>query len=291
MTDNLDLGLWGRWVDKIRTSSATLVTRLQVYEGAEEAPICAPSGDMMADSACSGGVETFYDNELEKFEYAIPPPEVRAGIRFHVPRTAAATVGWEVRDPLHDDLFDIELDGSYTANGVADEIIVRFKERFPGRGAAVIPVGNLPPIADQATGFKDSIGVRLGGQYNIVQDKLGLMVGTWYESESQDADLLSVSPPGPERGGFGGGIVFRQDFLDITFGYQYHWSSGLDNKGHGLRRAVSGSSNEPGGFSIHDEPLDLPAVDRREFRSYHIVNGGNITQHAHAFALGGVVRY
>jgi long-chain fatty acid transport protein len=192
-----------------------------------------------------------------------------------------------VRDPLHDDVFDIELDGSITWNSQADEVTVRFKyDEAAGAGSRLSPVGFLPPIVDQATGFEDSYGLRLGGQYNVVQDKLGLMAGTWYETRSQRPELLNMSQPGPERGGFGGGFVLRQGFMDFTFGYQYHWSSALQTT-NGLRRANTGSPS----WSINNEPLDLPAEDRREFRSFHIVNNGKMTQHAHAFALGGVVRF
>jgi hypothetical protein len=298
ITPTIDLALWGRYVEGVKTEQGTLDVTTQYYGPAPYrtiAPICTD----MPLTNCEPGVRNSYQFKPEggdgpmTFDFPYPPPEVRAGVRYHHPRTRAARrdeLGHVVRDPLHDDLFDVELNGSYTWNSVANEIKVRFPEDDAGKGPVIEPTGaNIPPIADRPTGFQDSWGLRLGGQVNLIQDKLGLMVGGWYESRSQKPELLNISPPGPERGGIGGGIVLRQDFIDVTFGYQLHVSAPLDNGGQGIVRAPAGVTSE--GFSTNDEPRDLPAEDRREFRSFHTINGGRVTQSAHAFAIGTVIRF
>jgi long-subunit fatty acid transport protein len=296
VTDTIDVGLWGRVVDGVKSDHGSLEVRTNYYA---EAPYLAVNPDCSVFAADCGPATknafNFGPDEEQgtmQFEFPYPPPEVRAGVRYHQPRVKVRRrddFGHEVRDPLHEDLFDVELDGSYTWNSVADEIKVRFPQNAAGQGLGIFPTGYVPPIADRATGFKDSWGLRLGGQFNVMQDKLGLMAGGWYESESQKPELLNVSPPGPERGGIGGGLVLRQEFVDITLGYQFHFKATLDNHGRGVQRSVAGT--HPDGFSVLDEPLDLPAEDRREYRSVHVINNGKVTQMAHAFALGAVMRF
>ena len=292
VTDHIDVAAWGRFVDSVRSTTGDLRTRTNFYNRATLGSV-NPKCDAFV-TTCSNAIENvFDDNDFVQFEFPFPPPEVRVGVRFHQPRSLASKqVPFEYRDPLHDDVFDLEVNGSYTWNSTADEITVRFFELANGQGRPIVPTGFLPPIADRATGFKDSWGVRFGGQYNAVQDKFGIMAGTWVETESQDPELMSVSPPGPLRGGIGGGLVLRQQFIDFMFGYQFHWSGEFDNNGEGRFRAVAGVEQGPGnGFSVNDEPRNLPAVERQEFRSFHTVNNGSITVQAHVFALGGVVRF
>src|SRR4029079_1025732 len=117
-------------------------------------------------------------------------------------------------------------------------IEVRFAE-INGQGAqTIVPVGKVPPNADRWNGYIDSYGIRFGGQGNVIQDKFGLRAGTWLETRSQDPAWLQLGVVGGMRGGFGGGVVFRQDFIDISIGYQHHWSNILDNGGNGAMRST-----------------------------------------------------
>jgi hypothetical protein len=160
-------------------------------------------------------------------------------------------------------------------NSRADHIEVRFIADANGRGLAnTVPTGvPLPPNADRPTGYKDSYGVRFGWQWNAVQDKLALRAGGWLETQSQDPAYLTVNPVGAERYGFGGGVVFRQNFVDVSFGYQRHLSAGLDNGGNGKLLTPVGTGGTP------------------ENRSFHAVNGGKVTQSAHVLTLGGTIRF
>ena len=288
----VDVAAWGRWMDSIRATDGDLRVRTLMTDdsGGKTRPTCPPEVD------CGGAVPNDYDDdEFVRFDFPFPPPEVRAGIRFHMPRSDAkpqTQFGNTVRDPLHDDVFDIELDGSYTWSGSSDEITIRFVQSDVEPGRKIKPTGFLPPIADRATGFKDSIGVRLGGQYNAIQDKLGLMAGVWYETEGQTPELLNVAPAGPARGGVAAGLVLRQNFIDFVFGYQYHWTATLDNGGNGALLGSTGSNAGVGGeYNINKEPRELPAVDRQQFRTWHDINGGSVSMSAHAFAIGSVLRF
>lgn len=291
MTDRIDFALWGRWIDSVRTSKGQIDVTTRVYDtSARETDICTEGPDGTIDNSCPDAFPNPFDNALQEFEYPIAP-EARIGLRYHHPRAdfkpltdeELAAGALPVRDPLHDDVFDVEVNGSYTKNTSANEIKVRLDNTLQTLPEGVF----LPPNADRWNGYRDSFGVRIGGQWNVLRDKLGLRVGGWMETRSQDPEWLNVFPTGPQRYGVGGGIVFRQDFIDISIGFQHHGSSALDNKGDGRMRAILATSNET---ELHDGP-NTSAKDRVDFRTPFAINGGKVTQYANSFTLGGTVRF
>jgi long-chain fatty acid transport protein len=238
-------------------------------------------------------VQNHFADALSEFVYRIPP-EVRAGVRFHASRPDAVRAFdmARVRDPLHDDVFDVEVDGSYTWNSLASSIDVRFREAN-GQGVLMTAPTNVPvpPNADRVTGYRDSIGVRLGGQWNVVRDVFGLRAGGWVETRSQDPRFLTVDAIGATRFGVGGGVVARYGALDVSIGYQRHLSEGLDNHGNGGLRAPAAASDGNPEFDLDNEPRGVSAKDRTQFRSRHAINGGSVSFDAHVFTLGGTVRF
>jgi hypothetical protein len=296
-TSNFDLAAWGRWLDAVDSSQGDVDIMSNYFDpGAanfsQPAPICQDLS-----SSCPGQrtPDHFGDDPdiFKQFRFVVTPPEIRAGVRFHVPRTAEKVqlalpvAGPPTRDPLRDDLFDVEVNASYTFNSVGDLITVRFEGNPDGTAKhAVRPEGRLPPRGDRPTGYKDSVGVRLGGQYNLVASKFGIRAGTWFETESADAEWLHVSPVPAARGGFGGGLVYRHGSLDISLGYQRHYSQGLDNRGNGALKANAGTHTGPTEeFRIGAEPAE------QQFRTYNTVNGGRVAQSANVFAAGAVYRF
>jgi len=276
-TPNIDVAGWFRWVDYVRTTQGEVDITTRYYVGAN--PPKKITGD-----------------DFRMFEFPLPP-ELRLGVRFHVPRAKPGPKinpstfdvepepsGFSTRDPLRDDVFDVELNGSYTFNAANDRIKIRFIKGAAGEAVRPVDPGYLPPNADRPTGYKDSIGIRLGAQYNAIANKLGLRAGTWVETAAADDAYLNVSPVPALRGGYGGGVVLRQNHFDFQLGYQYHWSAGMDNHGNGALRAGAGV-RDIDAFRLGQDPLE------QQFRSYHSVNGGRVTQSAHVFTLGGIYRF
>jgi long-chain fatty acid transport protein len=295
LAPTIDVAAWGRWMDAIRTSSGSLDVTQRVFGASGEAnPPCSgllPDGTTSFSSCGNQSVPNHFPDAVQRFVYKIPP-EVRAGLRFHMPRSDAARAFDEarVRDPLHDDVFDVEINGSFAWNSRAHAIEVRFPE-VDGRGVLnTLPTNvPVPPNADRPTGYRDSFGVRLGGQWNAVRDVFGFRAGGWFESNSQDPRFLTVAPVGATRFGFGGGIVARYGAMDVSIGYQRHLSLGLDNHGDGGLRAPAGTADPP--FNLAQEPPGVSAEDRTQFRTRHAVNGGSVNFDAHVFTLGGTVRF
>jgi hypothetical protein len=299
ITRHVDVALWGRYLDAIRANHGSLDVTQQPFNGNGGLnPPCAgaPGANGMTDfSRCTTNqaVPNHFEHAVVHFEYPIPP-ELRAGVRFHLPRSEATAMPGTlaVRDPLHDDVFDVELDGSYTKNSAASLVEVRFPSKPNGQGTLNTNPLNVavPPNADRDFGYRDSAGVRFGGQWNAVRDLVGVRAGAWFESQSQDPAFLVTSPVGAARYGFGGGVVVRYHFLDVSVGYQRHLSEGLDNHGSGAVRAIAAAENG-GLFTPGVDPANVSEADRKAFRTVHVVNGGSVAFDAHVFTLGAVARF
>jgi long-chain fatty acid transport protein len=295
----LDVAVWGRYLDALRANHGSLDVTQQPFGGNGQlnppcAGIAGPGGPEYSGCSSNQSVPNHFPNAVSRFEYRIPP-EVRAGIRFHLPRSSTrprADTDMPIRDPLHDDLFDVELDGSYTQNSAASEVVVRFQSAN-GLGTLVTKPASVPvpPNADRPTGFIDSFGARLGGQWNAIADLFAVRAGGWLETRSQDPAFLTVAPVGAMRFGFGGGLVVRYHFLDVSVGYQRQLSLGLDNQGDGRLRAPAAVATGGVLFDPTTQPANVSAANRTVFRTLHAVNGGSVTFDANVLTLGGVARF
>jgi long-chain fatty acid transport protein len=274
--DNIDLAAWYRFSDKIKAKGdLTVIAPYYTGQGVRRT-LCEPGEDPTADS-CANTTKTEDVAGKDKAKLTITiPMEIRIGARWHMPRKPAVGLEAEglrkdthpVRDPLRDDLYDLELDLSWANNSAAEETEVR----FPGNVNVEGTPGFVPQNADRPTGWKDSFGARLGFQYNAMRNTLGLRTGTWIETPAVDDEYLTVTGVPALRGGFGGGVVFRIQAVDLEFGYQHIWNAGLDNDGDGKLRAIAGTGSP-------------------DNRSYHAVNGGKVSQHANVFSAGAVARF
>ncbi len=301
LTRNLDLGAWYRWLDGVR-SHDTKVTVLGNYykdnlSGVN--PVCKEKtyDEMKCQNQSVSNVFSpkTRPEHADDFAFTLKfPMEARLGVRWHEPRAGAEVeAAVPVRDPLADDLWDVELDVTYSKNTDASTIEVDFPARSDGTGVITVnPVGKLPPNSDRRMGYEDTWGARLGGQFNAIRSKLGILAGTWVETAALEDSELNLQPVAALRGGFGGGVVVRQDRFDFHVGYQRHWNQGFDNGGDGEALATAGTVSRPP--ASPGEPSEFFLGGPRgadEFRTYHAVNGGKVVQSANVFTLGGIYRF
>jgi long-chain fatty acid transport protein len=289
---HLDFGVWYRFLDRIRAKgNIEVVAGVYDDESGEERTLCerpdqskeaGPTGEKLFVCAeHTKSEEVLGRDDTTRVNIAIPM-EARAGARWHEPFGAPTPLERErfradafpTRDPLRDDVYDVELDVTWANNSAADVVEVR-NEPFQPRG---LP-SQIPANADRPTGFRDSFGARLGGQYTAMRNFFGLRWGTWIESKAVSDEYLNVTGIPGLRGGFGGGFVVRIQAVDVEGGYQHIWNGGLDNGGDGALKAIAGTT----GTQADAETFDN--------RSYHAVNGGKATQHANVLSLGAVVRF
>lgn len=278
----IDLAGWFRWSDAIDTD-ASVSTESNYWE---------PTGKKAEGEKCSdpknqdctitlGEKEGDPGYNAGRLKLNIPM-EAKLGVRFHWPRQDPGprpkwAQGKTVRDPMSEDLFDVEANFTYANNSSVQSVEVRFR---PGININGTP-GQLPQNADIPHNWRDVFGVRLGGEYVVLPSLLSLRAGGFYESSGQDPRYLNLDFHLSERVGLSGGASVRLGPVDVTVAYQHTFFGVTDNGGRGALYGLSGDAstgedpNKPGGA----------------FRTYQPVNGGQLKSELNEVALGGTLRF
>ncbi len=202
------------------------------------------------------------------------PLEARIGARFHQPRRHRESATG-VRDPLADDVFDVELDVSYTKNSDYDRAQLRFpaSPAVPVKGTAngaVVPENNDMEFRVK----RDSVGVRLGGDYVVMPARLAVRAGGFWEPNVQNDEYANVSFLASQRIGLSVGGTYRLSMVDIEAGYMHVFFSEIDNGDRGKLLVVSGDANA-----------------NPPFRSPYGINSGRFRQSVNVFSAGATLRF
>ena len=282
-TSGVDVAAWFHWSDAVKASgkadlSACVYDKntLQEYTSvAANTPSRVVTGD--------NGVTI----------RAPQPWELRVGGRYYQKRRPADDCLNGVcpeksrrgLDPLRDEVFDVELDLEYSHDSQFDTLGVTFAQPTPVLRPGItadspngIPI-SIPVDASVRHNWKDSFGVRLGGDFAVVPERFALRAGAWYQSAFVDAKDMHVDFIGAERLALTAGLTARvvQSIpVDIQLGYEHIFFKTLDNKGQGSIHA-----NGTGQSSVPGTPFG---------RSGYAVNGGKIQAKADILSLGVVVR-
>jgi long-chain fatty acid transport protein len=142
------------------------------------------------------------------------PMEAKIGVRYHRLRAQAASDPHR-RDPIADDIFDVEADFTWANDSAFDVLQIRFPGDAQGNGILPanpgLPIGSafIPANADVPHHFRDVVGVRLGGDYNLLPDQLALRAGAFLESRAQEFQYQNLDFDGAERIGFALGGTYR----------------------------------------------------------------------------------
>ena len=280
----IDVAGWFRWSDAVDTeANVTTTAQYWANNGSKntEADRCSDStnpnctvtlGEKAGDPGYQAG----------KIKLAIPM-EAKLGVRFHYPRqNPGEKPVWaegtkKVRDPMSEDLFDVEANFTYANNSALQNIEVRFK---PGTIINGTQGGTLPANADIPHNWKDVFGVRLGGEAVILPSRFAARAGFFYESKGQDDAYLNIDFHNGEKVGLSAGATVRVWRLDITAAYQHTFFGALDNGGDGKVYALSGDGATeqtpgPGGPS----------------RSFQAINGGRLESDMNEVAIGVTGRF
>ncbi|MCC6558079.1 MAG: outer membrane protein transport protein [Polyangiaceae bacterium] len=270
-SDRVDMGAWFKWQDAVRaTADLRIESRYWTPAGTKNEDPCPgePSDCNITDEKEAGTLKLQI------------PMEAKLGVRYHHPRARGprpgSTLGApegaarRVRDPLSEDLFDIELDLTWANNSAVDTIEVRFKKGLPVRGT---DVGFVPTNADVPHEWKDVIGVRLGGDFVALPGLLALRAGGFFETKGQEDEYLNLDFAAVGwKLGVGGGATVRVGPVDVSAAFQHTFYGAIDNGGDGAIKAVSG---------------DLSTNNR----SVQSVNGGRLESSLTEFGLSGTVRF
>jgi long-chain fatty acid transport protein len=276
-TDNLDIAAWYHWSDSVKASGQGDITG-SLFEKSN-----------IGKGASNPTVNHTPDNQAK---ITVPQPmEARIGARWHQPRTsvpeggAAAAGARRIVDPMHDDVFDVELDLEWSHDKQFDTFGLTFPANTPiyvDQGTS--PLSNVPTNADVPHKWKDTYGFRLGGDYVAIADKLSVRGGVWYQSSAIDPQYLHLDFIPAQRLGLTLGGTVRLGPVDVQAGFAHVFASTIDNGGNGSIYGLSGQAGSTNATS----PL-CPAGQPN--RSECAVNGGKLTTVTNIASLGAVYRF
>ncbi len=223
------------------------------------------------------------------------PMEAKLGVRYHMPRSGAA-VNPHLRDPIAQDLFDVEADFTWANDSASNAIQLRFPGT-PG-GLGTIPANPgittsavLPPNADVTHNFKDVFGVRLGGDYNVLPDQLALRAGGFFESAAAVQQYQNIDFDAASRFGvaLGGTYRFRigDHPLDLMAGYGHVFFANLTNTNPSAP-GLAGLTGEvcPGGAGNRVANSNTCTQGNQQYRTPWAVNLGTITSSIDVINVG-----
>ncbi|MBX3187661.1 MAG: hypothetical protein KF819_11625 [Labilithrix sp.] len=312
-----DLAGWYKWSDAIRASgdvgtAANFYTRQNANGDDSKVrygdTIFEDCGTGTNTTACGAG-----NNGTLKFAV---PMEAKIGVRYHKPRAktvAEAPAGAEpsalatpaapqkhLRDPLATDVFDVELDLTWANNSAADAIEIRFPSDNSGTGllpVAGVQGGQIPPNADQRRNYRDVIGVRLGGDWNVIADKLALRAGSFFESSAANPQYQHIDFQPTTRFGLALGGTYRIRFgegesasaLELMVGYGHVFfgdqsRTNPNDSGLGALAGTSCNGSAPSGVTTC-------ADGNERYRTKWPVNLGTITSSLNVVNVGAAYRF
>ena len=236
-TNNLDLAGWYKYMSPISVTGADLhVYSYYFTQQVASGNTGSPTQSGLYASAANLRVPI--------------PMEAKLGLRYHQPRSGVA-YDEHHRDPIAQDAWDVEADGTWAHDGQFSAIDINFPQTL-SLNTVGIP-GNLPPSASVPHEFKDVFGVRVGGDVNVLPDRLAVRGGGFYETRAQDPQYQNIDFMGSWRLGLAAGATYRIRFgsgerkhpLDLMAGYEHMWVGTTTNDGPNGIYAISGDVSPP----------------------------------------------
>lgn len=306
-TPTIDVAAWYQWTDAIKASgdvgtAANYYTK-QNASGDESGvrygdtifPDCG-TGRPQDENKCGGG-----ENAKVKLQW---PMEAKIGVRYHQPRDLpmdSDAPRKHLRDPLSQDKFDVELNLTWANNSAIDAIQIRFPGDPSGRGqipVAGIDGAEIPPNGDQIKAYKDVIGVRFGGDYNVLPDQLAVRAGTFYETRAASDQHQNIDFAAGSKFGLALGATYRiklgtgekTSALEIMLGYGHVFVEKLERENAG----ASGAGALAGTSCNASDPIEgtqqCQNGDTR-YRTKWPVNLGTITNAVNVINVGLAYRF
>jgi long-chain fatty acid transport protein len=172
--------------------------------------------------------------ENAEVDFVLPPVQARIGARFALPREGAVlqtdNKADQTYDPMHDDVFDVEANLIYergSANQYFHVMTSTPESNFD------YPRSTCPKtlVTDAITTdlclpryWRDVIGLRLGGDVNVVPDVLALRAGASFETGGQSTRGANLDSVAQDTLGMHMGATFRPTrWLSVHLAYAHYF--------------------------------------------------------------------
>jgi long-chain fatty acid transport protein len=129
-------------------------------------------------------------------------------------------------DPLKDEHWDIELNASWSETSHVDQYSLTL---FDGPPPARIAFSSSPRTTALALpgkltipyNWKDTIGLRLGGDYNVIAEMLAVRAGVSYESSATPREYMNIDAWAVTRVGLHAGGTLQLGKLKLSIAYAH----------------------------------------------------------------------
>jgi long-chain fatty acid transport protein len=284
---NLDVAGWFKYTGNI-DATGDVVTQSYFYEHPRVDPIQYGDTSQSGCSTPQPGMPPLSNKcgSGNNAHLTVPlPMEAKIGVRYHQPRDGVAQ-NLHLRDPIAQDLFDVEADLTWANDSAFSAVQLRFTPGIPAN-PGLPPSAVLPPNADIPHNFQDVFGVRLGGDFNILPDQLAVRAGGFFESQAAQAQYQNIDFDGASRFGvsLGGTYRFRLGGhpLDLMAGYGHVFFANLTNNGPNGVHALSGEQCVAG---TTPQASNTCSNGNTQYRSLWPVNLGTITSSIDVINVG-----
>lgn len=191
---------------------------------------------------------------IDNFKLTIPFPTLEAvlGVRYAQRRNAQASSG---RDPMRDEVWDLELNGYWSQTSHVDQYTLDVYSEQPGsKGAPTIAFSSAPKavalaLPQQAViprHWKDTFGVRFGGDFNVLPSKLALRAGVAYEGRAVPVEYMNIDawPVAKLSLHAGATLAFDRVRLSLAYAHVFYQPIEMDVGVGGVKEIVSQSANK-----------------------------------------------
>lgn len=309
VTPTIDLAGWYQWTDAIR-AVGDVGTATSYFTAA----------NARGDDSKVGYADTIYEDcgtgraqdagKCGKGDNArvklAQPMEAKLGLRYHLPRAASDTAEGSPgkaprRDPLATDLFDAGIDLTWANDSAIDALEVR----FPGdaSGAGKLPVSGvnaeIPMNADQPRRYRDVFGVRVGGDLNVLPDRLALRAGAYFETSAAREQFQHIDFAPSQRVGFALGGTYRirlgsdparTDAIEIMAAYGHTFFADQSRNDPNATGAGALAGTSCAGDATVTGPNTCSDGSQR-YRTTYPVNLGTITNSVNVINVGVAYRF
>ena len=187
------------------------------------------------------------------------------------------------------------------SNSAIDSIQIRFPTDASGRGTlpvAGIDGAEIPPSGDQAKNYKDTFGIRVGGDYNVLPDQLALRAGTFFETRAASDQHQHIDFAAGSKFGLAFGATYRirlgtgekTNALEIMVGYGHVFVEKLERENPNASGIGALSGTSCNGSDPVEGSQQCQNGDTR-YRTKWPVNLGTITNAVNVINVGLAYRF
>lgn len=300
-SSNFDIAAWYKWSAPVDASAD-----VKTYTGYYSLGSPVIAGNSALADCGSGQPAGTCAPGAGHVKLAIPM-EAKLGFRFHKPRAGLDPLtSAHRRDPMAQDAWDAELDLTWANDSAIDALHISFPLSNDGLNGT-IPVagtpGHVPADADVPHDYQDVFGVRLGGDVNVVPNKLALRAGAFFESQAASTvngqnPYMATDFAAGARVGLAAGLTLRIPVkkdaapteggaIELSAGYMHMFMFDLHNDGsQGGIRALAGTACASGTPTAGACPDGTPV-----FRSPFYVNLGTVSVNTDVVNVGAAYRF